>query len=329
MKLLITGVTGFLGGRLAHAFTDAGHDVVGFVRDPARWDGRPEGAATAVGDVTDKGSLERAIAGCDAVVHAAALVKMWVRDPRQFDRVNVEGLGNVLEVARGAGARVLYASSFIALGPTDGATFDVDTPRAGDAFMTHYERTKWIADRMAREVDPAANDLVRLYPGVVYGPGTLTQGNLLVQLFLQHARGKLPGLIGSGGLRQCFAYVEDVCAGFVAALDRARAGSGYVLGGENKTVRELFASFERASGIAPPKRTIPYGVARVVGKLQRFRAWAFNVEPELTDDVVEVYKHEWAYTSERSERDLGYRVTSLDDGVSRTVAWLREIGELS
>ena len=328
MRALVTGVTGFLGGRLARALADKGHDVTGFVRDPAAWSDRPANASVAVGDVVDPDSIRSAVAGQDAVVHAAALVKLWVPDRGAFERVNVGGLRNVLEAAGSEGARVLWSSSFLALGPTDGTIRDEDRPAIRDRFCTDYERSKYLADRLARETDPSKVDLVRLYPGILYGPGALTQGNYLVHLFRQHASGKLPGLLGRTDLRQCYAYIDDVVDGFVEALERAPAGSGYVLGGDNATVDDLFAAFRHETGIRPPRLRIPYAVATVLGRLQRMRADWFGVEPELTDDVVEVYRHEWAYTSERAQRELDYHVTPLADGVRRTVAWMRETGAL-
>ena len=328
MKILITGVTGFLGGRLARRFGEAGHEVRGLVRDGSRWDDRPPGVEAVTGDVTDQDSLHRAAKGCNAIVHAAALVKMWVRDRSEFHRVNVEGLANVIAAARACGSRLLHTSSFIALGPTDGETFNEDSVRRSEEFYTDYERTKWLADQLARNTPADGLDMVRLYPGVVYGPGSLTQGNYIVQLLLQHARGKLPGILGTGALRQSFAYIDDVTAGFVAALDKAEPGSGYILGGDNRTVLELFDCFEAAAGVRPPQRKIPFGVASLIGKVQRWRAVLTGIEPELTDEVVGVYRHEWAYSSDAAARDLGYTVSRLEDGVAMTTAWLRRTGEL-
>jgi farnesol dehydrogenase len=328
MKILVTGVTGFLGGRVASRLAEAGHEVRGFVRDAARWEGRPATADAATGDVTDAGALARAASGCRAIVHCAAMVKPWAKDRSAFDRVNVGGLRNVIDAAAAAGARVFYTSSFLALGPTDGATFDEDTPRATGFAHNDYERTKWAADRLAREAAAGGARLVRLYPGVVYGPGTLTSGNHVVQNLLLHARGKLPGMLGPGDRRMSFAYVEDVVGGFVSAVERAADGSAYILGGDNKTLAELFAAFEAATGIAPPKRKIPYAVAGIIGKLQRWRAELFGVEPELTDEIVRIYAREWAYSSKKAERELGYHVTPLAEGIAKTAAWLRERGEL-
>ncbi len=326
--MLVTGVTGFLGGRVAARLVDAGHKIRGFVRDPGRWTDRPEGAEAATGDVTDAAALGRAATGCDVVVHCAAMVKVWAKDKHEFDRVNVGGLRHALYAAKAASARLIYTSSFLALGPTDGTTFDEDSPRASDVAHNDYERTKWAADRLAREAAASGARIVRLYPGVAYGPGSITAGNHVVHNLILHARGKLPGVLGAGDRRMSLAYVDDVASGFVSATERAKDGSAYILGGDNRTLFELFVAFQAETGIAPPKIKIPYAVARLVGRLQRWRAELFGVEPELTDEVVRIYAREWAYSSARAEADLGYRVTPLAQGVAKTAAWLRASGLL-
>jgi len=328
VKVLVTGVTGFLGGRVAEALAARGHSVRGFVRDPKRWDGKPPAAEVAVGTMTDPASLRAAAVGCEAIVHAAAFVKVWAKDKSVYDRVNVDGLRLALDAAKGANARLIYTSSFIALGPTDGRVFDEETPRASAIAHNDYERTKWEADRVAREAAAGGARIVRLYPGIVYGPGTLTAGNHVVQNLLLHARGKLPGMLGAGDRKMCFAFVDDVTAGFAAELERAADGSAYILGGDNRTLVDLFAAFLKETGIAPPRIKIPYAAARLVGRLQRWRAEAFGVEPELTDEVVRIYAHEWCYASDRAVRELGYRTTPLEEGVAKTVSWLRARGEL-
>ena len=327
MRVLVTGVTGFLGGRLAEALARA-HVVRGFVRDATRWMNRPSSAEIVTGDVTDEASLTAAAQGCDAIVHAAALVKSWAKDRGEFDRVNVGGLTNVLDAAKRANARLFYVSSFIALGPTDGHTFDETTPHATTPPHNDYERTKTLADRVAQEAAASGARIVRLYPGVVYGPGALTPGNHLVHSLLLHARGKLPGMLGPGDRKLSLAYVDDVTRGFEIALDRAPNGSAYILGGDNRTLTDLFRIFQGQTGIAPPKLRIPYWAGRLVGRLQRYRAELTGKEPELTDEVVRIYAREWAYSSRRAEEELDYTITPLEEGVSRTVQWLRREGHL-
>lgn len=329
MRVLVTGGTGFLGGRVVEHLAARGHEVCALVRDPGAAPAIAPSAERVAGDVTDRDSVGRAARGCGAIVHAAALVRNWAADRRAFDCVNVEGFETVAHVAGEVRARLLYVSSFLALGPSRGTPRDEDATVDPGACHNDYQRTKAEADRRARALGRLGHDIVRVYPGVVFGPGRLTAGNHVVRLLLEHARGKLPGMLGRGDLRQSFAFVDDVVEGVRAALETAPPGSGYVLGGENRTARELFLAFERASGIPAPTRRIPFAVASFIGRIARWRADRTGVEPQLTDEVVRIYREEWAYTSAAAERDLGYRITPFEAAIARTVDWLRSIGELS
>ncbi len=324
MRILLTGGSGFLGGRVAERLRGAGHEVALLARRPAELAGG--GFEVVAGDMIDAASLAAATRGRDAVVHCAALVKRWVRDRSLFDRVNVEGFERLLDSARAAGVtRVLYCSSFIALGPTDGRIGDEENVHDGRP-RNDYERTKLLADRRARERQAAGENLVVLYPGVVYGPGRMTDGNIVASSAKDLLEGKLPGTVGPGDRRQCLTHVEDVAGGFVAALERAAPGSRYVLGGENLTVREAVEIMAAAGGVRAPSRAIPYAVAGMIGRVMRWQAAVTGIEPKLTDEEVEIYRHEWAFSSERAQRDLGYAITPARIGLAEMVSWLVESG---
>lgn len=326
MRVFVTGGTGFLGGKIVEQLVGAGHEVAMLARRPEAVEGLPEGVTLCPGDMLDAGSLARGLEGAEAVVHAAALVKRWVRDRTLFDRVNVEAFSELLDMALERGvSRFLYCSSFIALGPTDMTTGDESSLHDGRP-RNDYERTKLAADREARRRQEQGQPLVVLYPGVVYGPGRLTSGNILAGAAVELLRGKLPGTIGPGDRRQCLAYVDDVARGFLLALEKALPGGRYVLGGENLTVRQALEIMADAGGVKAPARVISYGVARWVGRLMRWQARVTGIEPKLTDEEVEIYKHEWAFSSERARRELGYRITPADEGLRRMVRWLIESG---
>jgi NAD+-dependent farnesol dehydrogenase len=326
VKVLLTGGTGFLGKNVARHLAAAGHDLRVLARASSNLDGLPERVEIARGDVTDALSLQRAAEGCNAVLHMAAMVKMWVPDRSRFDAVNVSGFKNALAAAGAAGARLVYTSSFIAVGPTGPAPVDESHVHAGDSYRNDYERTKVLADNLARGAAAAGDDIVMLYPGVVYGPGDMTDGNLVVQMVSDHARGKLPGIIGPGDRLWSYSFVEDVAAGHVAALEKGRRGERYFLCGENVTMNGLFDALHEVAGLAPPRRHIPYALAAALGC--GMWAWAelTGHPPQLTHEVVGVFREHWAYATAKAERELGYRPRSLKEGLRMTVDWLRERG---
>jgi farnesol dehydrogenase len=325
MKVLLSGGTGFLGKGVARALAGAGHELRLLARATSDLSGLPR-AEIVQGDVTDAAAFEQAAQGCGAVVHMAALVKTWAPEPERFDEVNVGGLRNALLAAKAANARLLYTSSFIAVGPTSAQPADESQFHPCDRFRNDYERTKALADRVAREAAVAGQDVVIVYPGVVYGPGDMTAANLVAKMVADHMNGRLPGLVGPGDRVWSYAFVEDVALGHVAALERGRRGERYFLCGENASLTDVFARLREVAGVAPPTRHIPYAAASAVGFLMYLWAELTGHLPELTHREVGVFREHWAYSSAKAERELGYRTTPLKDGLARTVAWLRETG---
>jgi len=322
MTIFLTGGTGFLGKRLAERLVEAGHRVRALVRPGPTPRRMPPGVESIPGDMLDAESLRRGADGARTIIHTAALVKMWVRDRSLFDRVNVGGLEAILEIARSSGARVLYTSSFIALGPTDGRVADEDWIQPGRVFHNDYERTKAAADAVARRAAAGGLPITILYPGVVYGAGEMTDGSLMTRTIRDFMRRKVP-FLGSGDRRICYAFIDDVVEGHLRALERGAPGRGYILGGENADYHTLFGTLSRLTGAPVPRLHVPFWLMGAVGRMYRWRAHLTGAEPLITDEVVGIYRHDWAYSSERAIREIGYRITPLEEGLRRTVDWLR------
>ncbi|HXK11146.1 MAG TPA: NAD-dependent epimerase/dehydratase family protein [Vicinamibacteria bacterium] len=327
MRVLVTGATGFLGRTVARRLAARGHALRVLARPSSRLEGLPDGFEVAAGDVTDALSVRAAAEGCAAVVHMAALVKIWVPEPELFEAVNVGGLENVLAAARAAGARLVYTSSFIALGPSGPGALDASRPHPGPPFRNAYERTKARADARAREAAAEGQDVVTLYPGVIYGPGEMTEGNIVARMIADHLSGRLPALVGPGDRRWSYAFVEDVAEGHVLALEKGRPGDRFVLGGENATLARLFGLVHEITAAAPPRWRIPYGIASGIGRAQWLWAELTGQPPQLTHGEVGVFREEWACDSGRAEQQLGYAVRTLAEGLRETIRWLYDTGQ--
>lgn len=323
MKVLLTGGTGFLGKNVARRLVAAGHDVRLLARGTSNVAQLPAGAEVVRGDVADEAAVLQAAQGCQGIVHMAALVKMWVPDRSEFDRVNVGGVRHALAAAEAVGARLVYTSSFIAVGPTGPEPADERRVHAMTGFRNDYERTKALADVIARDAAAAGRDVVLLYPGVVYGPGELTEANLVVKMVRDHLAGRLPALVGPGDRLWSYAFADDVAAAHVAALERGRAGERYFLAGENVSLGDFFARVEALTGVPAPKHRIPYGVATLLGRVLHLWAQLTGAPPELTHEVVGVFREHWAYDSSKAAAELGYRRTPLREGLEATLDWLR------
>ncbi|KAL0360814.1 UNVERIFIED_CONTAM: Anthocyanidin reductase [Sesamum radiatum] len=171
--VLVTGASGYLGGRLCHALLSQGYCVRAFVRKtsdvsslPPPTDGGASGGSLhlAYGDVTDYSSLLEAFSGCHVV--------------------NVGGLKNVLKAYKETKTieKIIYTSSFFALGFTDGHVGDETQVHFAKFFCTEYEKSKAIADKIALEAAAEGVPIVPVYPGVIYGPGKVTTGNIVAHM---------------------------------------------------------------------------------------------------------------------------------------------------
>ena len=170
--------------------------------------------------------------------------------------------------------------------------------------------------------------MVILYPGVVYGPGDMTEGNIVARMVADHLNGRLPGLVGRGDRRWSYAFVEDVAEGHALALEKGRAGDRFVLGGENATLERLFQLVHEIAGKAPPRLRIPYAVASAVGRAQWLWAELTGHPPQLTHGEVFVFREEWACDSAKAVRELGYEWRPLAEGLRETIRWLRATGQV-
>lgn len=302
MQVLVTGGSGYLGSAIVRALAGHGHEPIVFARHAsvAGLPGRP-----VDGDVRDRMAVRRAAEGVDAIIHAAALVSIWHPRPSMFDEINIGGLETTLDVARALGiARIVYTSSFLALPPAGASA-----PLAAN----DYQRTKVRAREVARAAADAGLPVVTLVPGVIYGRGAATEGNLVGRMISDHRRGRLPGLVGAD---RCwsYAYIDDVAEAHVKALTRPLKTKEYVLGGENAPQMRVFEILRGLTGAALPRR-IPFPLASAMAWLEEGRAAVTRRPPLITRGAVEIFRHEWPMDSFGSVEELSYRVSPLEAGI--------------
>ena len=318
MTILVTGGTGFLGRAIVRSLLSQGKGVRALVRPQSDSEApKARELTTALGDVRDAASIRAAMADCDTVVHAAALVDYSARR-REVDATNVGGLRNVLDAARHHRVRkVVTVSSFLALGPTSGEIADADragNPRRG---ASDYEQSKAAADRITQTYVSTGLPVVTVFPTLVYGPGPVSGGNLLSALITDLTHGRLGGIAHSPDHRLSLAHVEDVAHGITRAVDRAEPGDRIVLGGENLTIVEIFRALEDANSILA---FLPRG------KLARLFRGKCSTETRF---ILGLLENDWAYSSAKAEKELRYRVRPFLDGVKETVSHLLQQGLLA
>jgi nucleoside-diphosphate-sugar epimerase len=306
MRVLVTGGRGYLGSAIARALARRGHSPIVFSRHP---DAR---VRSMRGDLRSMDDVTVAVRQVDAVCHAGALVSLWSKRREDFDDANVGGTRHILDACRDHRiARLIYTSSFLALPPA-GKTSPLE---AND-----YQRTKVRGLELVRAAAHAGLPVVTMIPGVVYGPGPATEGNLVARLLRDHLSKRLPGIVGAD---RCwsFAWIDDVADAHVSALDLASPRSEYVVGGPNEPQIRLFEIARDVTGRELPRR-LPGWVVRLAGAFDVMRADLTGRAPLVTPGVVKIFQEDWPLDSRASQADLGYAPRALDSGVRAVLGGL-------
>ena len=284
MKVYVTGATGFVGSHVARELREHGADVT---------DERV--------DLLDPAGLEQAVAGCDAVVHVAALYS-YQADSRRIERVNVEGTRNLLEAcARRGVRRLVHTSTAGTCGPVPGRpATEEDQPPAWELAVP-YKRTKIEAERLA-----LAAGAVVVNPTTPVGEGD-RKPTPTGQMIAGVARGRIRGFVATTGLN--LVDVRAVARGHVLALERGQPGERYLLGGVDLPLDELFAAIADLAGRPRPRLRVPYAVALAAG-----RAGIVNA------DEVRLARLPMYFSSKKAEDLLGYAPGPVEPALARAVA---------
>lgn len=326
MLAFVTGSTGFVGSHVARALAEHGADLRLLVRAKSNAKNIEDLKADCViGDLRDPASIEKGIAGCDVVFHVAADYRLWVRDPDEMYRANVEGTRAILDAARKAKVRrVVYTSSVATMGFTsNGQPADEDSPVSLDQMIGPYKRSKFMAEQVAIEAARTGQEVVIVNPTTPVGERDIkpTPTGRIVVDFLKR---KFPAYADTGlnlvDVRKCG-------LGHIAALDKGRSGERYILGGENLTLKQILDKLAAITGLPSPRIRVPYVMALATGVVDEIVTGRIRgKEPRATIDAVRMGRKKMFVSSGKAERELGWNCVPVDDALRCAVEWFRQNG---
>ena len=311
----VTGGSGFVGGVLIRRLTRDGVRVRALARsDRAAAAVREAGAEPVRGDLGDVAALRRGIEGTEVAFHAAAKVEDW-GDPRDFERINVQGTRNVLRAAREAGARRLVhvgtEAALLAGQPLVAA--DESAPLRPDS-PALYSSSKARAEIEVVTAPPGLEAVV-VRPRFVWGAGDTT---LLPQIVAQMRRGQW-AWIGGGRHRTATTHVDNTVEGLVLAATRGRdRGVWFVTDGGSVVFREFIAALARTQGVEAPGRSVPRPVARGAAAAAEalWRALPLPGRPPLTRLASWVASDECTISTDRAREELSYEpIRTREEGL--------------
>jgi dihydroflavonol-4-reductase len=279
-------------------------------------------AEAVTGDLRDAASLERAMQGCDVVFHVAADYRLWLKNPDEMYRSNVEGTRAILEAARKNKVRcVVYTSSVATIGFTgNGRPADEDSPVALADMIGHYKRSKFMAEQVALEAGRNGLRVVTVNPTTPVGEQDI-KPTPTGRIVLDFLKGKFPAYVETG---LNLVDVRECALGHIAAMEKGETGERYILGGEDLTLKQILDKLGAISGLPSPTVKLPYFVAYAAGFVdENFSGRLLGREPRATVETVRMGKKKMWASSAKAERELGWKPLPADNALRRAVEWFR------
>jgi dihydroflavonol-4-reductase len=327
-KVFVTGATGLIGASLVRELLAEGCHVRALVR---RGSDRQNLAGLDIdiceGDLLDRDSLEKGLAGCDTLFHAAADYRLWAKDPASMYAVNVGGTRSILEAALKMDvSRVVYTSSVGTLGnPGNGEPGTEETPVTFSEMVGHYKKSKFLAEREAESFLEHGMPLVIVNPSTPVGwldiKPTPT-GKIIVD-FLNR---KMPAYLDTG---LNLIDVEDCARGHILAARHGRIGEKYILGNENLTLLEIFSHLEGISGLSAPRIKLPHTPVLLAAHVNEVISRFTGKAPMIPLAGVRMAGKRMFFDSSKAKRELGLPQRPVEQALSKAADWFRNEGYVS
>jgi nucleoside-diphosphate-sugar epimerase len=306
---LVTGGSGFVGGRLITRLVSCGWRVRALARSPdSEAAVKALGATPVRGDLNDAGALQKAMEGCEVVFHVAAHFKLW-GEQALFDRVNVEGTRAVVEAAAsGPSVRrvVAVSAAAVVMGdpePMPGA--DESLPLQERAFSP-YASSKARGERLLLAANGVRSgfETVALRPPFIWGAGMPTLDHMVATV----KAGRWQWVAG-GQQAMSTCHVDNLCDALILAADRGQGGQAYfVADAEESTLKGFISALLATRGVAPADKTVPFAVAWSMAGLMgaMWRMLGLRGEPPITRQMLRLIGKPFTILSDKARTELGY-----------------------
>ncbi|RLB08425.1 MAG: NAD-dependent dehydratase, partial [Deltaproteobacteria bacterium] len=282
----------------------------------------------AYGDLRDYETLRSALEGCEALFHVAADYRLWVPNPDQLYKTNVEGTVNIMRASLEEGVkRVVYTSSVATLGLNpDASPANEDTPVSIRDMIGHYKRSKFIAEEKVREmVKKNRLPAVIVNPSTPIGPGDI-KPTPTGRIIIEAASGRMPAYVDTG---LNIVHVDDVATGHILAFEKGRIGERYILGGENISLKRLLQEIARIMERPAPRIRLSPNLILPLAYIAEAIAKITRKEPFVTVDGVLMSKKKMFFSIDKARRELGYSARPAIEAIKDSIDWFKQKGYIS
>ena len=324
MKTLVTGANGFIGSAVVRLLLDNEQDVRVIVRpdsDQRNFDGLE--LDVFEGDINDSDALKRAVKGCKALYHLAADYRLWIPDPENMYKTNVDATRNIILAAEEANLeKIVYTSSVATLGLNgDGSPSNETTPVSIDEMTGHYKRSKYLAEQEVKQlIQERSVPVTIVNPSTPVGPRDI-KPTPTGRIVLDTIRGRMPAYVDTG---LNIVHVDDVAQGHLLAMEKGEIGERYILGGDNMTLASILEYICLSQDMTPPKIKLPHNLVLPIAWFMERIASITKKEPQATVDSVKMSKKKMFFSSEKAKQKLGYEYRPGSEGLKDAINWFNE-----
>jgi dihydroflavonol-4-reductase len=327
MRVLVTGATGFLGNTIVRHLNESGHRVAALVHRKSHA-GMLKGLDIDFfeGDVLQPKAIQKAAAGCEAVMHLASLYAFypwWDKRPRAIYHINIQGTRNVCEASLKAGTkRFIFTSSIASIGKEKCSQIsNEDTIFDLSDNWSHYARSKVLAEYEVFKFCARGLPGLILNPAILMGAGDhrpTPSGEMIVN-FLKKA---YPFYFDC---TLALADVEDVARAHVKALTNGSMGNRYILcNKEQYSLESIFGMLESISGIQGPKLCLPGGAVSFLAHMDEAVSAITKRQPLMPTEAIRLLRQKISYDNTKAVEQLGYTCTPIRQTLKTAVDWFRK-----
>lgn len=327
MKILLTGGSGFIGSYVLRFLIERKQHVNVLVRDPSKLIKMNKDFINVYkGSINNYESITRAIEGCEIVIHLAALVSSSAKNAADFYKSNVQGTSNLLSAAaQHKVKRFIFTSSLSAHAFLNHLIINENSLINPDKYFSKYAESKAISEKLVTEYSRRGISYIIIYPARVFGIGSLKDANGAAKAVSLYLKNRLPFLVDHGDQFANWAFVEDIANGIISAALSRISNEKFILGGENRTLADVYRIADNISGKKHLKINLRNKTALFLGSLFEIHAKIFNRRPLITREWLAFILESRKISSEKAISQLNYNITPFNLALERTICWLRTL----
>jgi dihydroflavonol-4-reductase len=327
MKVLVTGANGLLGANIVEELNKRGADVRIFTRETSDLTGVQDlKYEHFTGDLLDPDAIDRAVEGCDYVIHAAANTSQWPTDYHHYEPVNVNATRHVVDAVKNHRVkRLVFVSSANAFG--NGTLERPGTELnefAGFRLGSGYMISKYIAQQLILdEVERSKLPAIVVNPTFMLGARDSKPSS--GQIILMGLNKKVQALPPGG---KNFVHVRDVAVATCNALEKGRIGECYLLANENLTYRSFFALLNQITDGNPAYLSIPGWLLKIIGRMGNLTEKITKKGASLNTVNARLLCLDNYYSASKAIEALDLPQTSIDEAIKEALAWFEKNGKI-